>query len=47
MEEDRKNIINMDRGMVILHPELILQIQQGSLIGKLMVQSRKSAMITA
>lgn len=37
LEEDKRNFINMDTGMVLLHPDLILQIQQGALVGKLLV----------
>ena len=47
IQESAENIVNIETGQVTLHPDLIISMEIGAIVGSLMVLVRKSAVIAA
>ena len=47
IQESAENIVNIETGQVTLHPDLIIIMEIGAIIGRIMVMVRKSAALAA
>ncbi len=47
IQESNENIVNIETGLVTLHPDLIISMEIGAIIGTLMVLVRKTAVMAA